>query len=92
MGKQISSDWRGLIAYTQGNMVERASKTSCSNTLNVWIISPEALGALSTASITKLKITSLGSIVWTKLGRSLSLMLLIPRIQSITVSEYPFVK
>ena len=35
LGKRLSSYWRGPMAYTRGNMVERASKTSCSNKPNV---------------------------------------------------------
>ena len=74
------------------NMVERACKTSCSNSLNVLTKIPEALGALSAVSITNLKTISFGSMVQTKLGRSLKRMSLILGIQSIIVSRYPFVR
>jgi len=88
----LSSSWRGPTTYTRGNLRERASKTSFYNVSNVWITIAEALGALSGTSMQYLNRGSFGSVVWTKLGRSLSRISVIPGIQSITVSKYPFVR
>ncbi|URE48977.1 hypothetical protein MUK42_18003 [Musa troglodytarum] len=68
-----------------------ASRTGRSNSSKVLRMTAEAMEARCASRVQKLSITSLGSVVRMKEGKSLSLMLFKPGIQSTGVSRYPLV-
>ena len=90
----LSIKWRGPMVKTgTGNMAERASMASLSRESNVLMMMAEALEDRSVSVTMNLIMTSSGSVVLMKLGMSFKLaFFIIPDIQSIFVSRYPFVR
>ena len=92
LGILRESKWRGPTVYSGGRIRDNASRTCASNSSKVFIMIAEARKDCCISPLTNLMPNSSGFVVRIKVGKSLSLMLFIPGIQSMTVSRYPLVR